>query len=193
MQLLASEGARVQQRLSAAQAQAQRAKLVRDQNAEVADLSSRLKGYAGRVTAPVASDQQKAFHATHERALARARRLWAKEQTFPAGSLQAGQVDLAIGQVSIQLETFDLPWENTMAMGRDHIKQYDEAIAKSLCRHKADPALTNCFEQDAAVQEYQAARPVVLGRVDDLEATLSADKATMKEIVDQADAYSRSR
>ena len=193
VQLLTSEGIRVQQRLSDAQAQAQRAKLIRDQNAGVADLNRRLNEYAARVTAPAATDQQKAFHATHERALARARQLWEKEQTFPRGSLQAGQVDLAIEQVSIRLDTFNLPWENTLDTGRDHIKQHDEEIASSLCRHKSDPGLTNCFEQDAAVQAYQAARPVVLKRIDDLEATLSADKLTMKGIAEQADAYSKSR
>ena len=193
VQLLTSEGVRVQQRLSDAQAQAQRAKLIRDQNAGIADLNRRLNEYATRVTAPAATDQQKAFHATHERALARARQLWEKEQTFPRGSLQAGQVDLAIGQVSIQLDTFNLPWENTLDMGRDHIKKHDDEIDRSLCRQKPDPVLTNCLEQDAAIQAYQAARPVVLKRIDDLVATLNTDKAAMKAIVDQAEAYSSSR
>jgi division protein CdvB (Snf7/Vps24/ESCRT-III family) len=190
---LTSEGHDVQQRLSVAKAQSQRAKLLRDQNAEIADLNRRLQEYAARVTATTADDQQKAVHAAHDKALARARQLWEKEQTLPRGSYEGGQVAYAIRQVSFQLESFNYPLEDAPKVGRDHIKQYDEEIAKSLCQHRSDPALTNCFEQDAAVQAYHAARPVVLKRMDDLDATLSADKATMKGIVDAADAYSSSR
>lgn len=193
VQQLTSEGLGVEQRLSAAQAQAQRAKLLHDQNAEVADLNRRLQEYAGRVTSTAADDQQKSFHSTHEKALARARQLWEKEQTSPRGSYQAGQVSYAIGQVSFQLDSFNFPLENVPSVGRDHIKQFDGQITKSICQHRPDPALTHCFEQDAAVQAYHAARPIVLKRMDDLEATLSADKETMKGIVDEADAYSSSK
>ena len=83
--------------------------------------------------------------------------------------------------------------QDALSAGRDHLKQYDQEIAKSLCQHKPDPGLTYCFEQDSAVQAYNAARPVVLKRIEDLEATLSADKATMKGIVDDAQAYSSSK
>lgn len=116
-----------------------------------------------------------------------------KEQTLPRGSYQAGQVVYAIGQVSFQLDSFNYPLEDAPNVGQDHVKKYDEEIAKSLCQHRPDPALTHCFEQDTAVQAYHAARPVVLKRIGDLEATLSADKAAMKGIVEDANAYSSSR
>ena len=141
----------------------------------------------------MADDQQKKVQAAHEKALAQARQLWVKEQTLPGGSYQAGQVAFAIGQVSFQLESFNFPLQDAPKVGRDHLKQYDEEIAKSLCQRKPDASLTHCFEQDAAVQAYRVARPVVLKRIDDLEATLSADKAAMQGIVDEANAYSSSR
>ena len=115
--------------------------------------------------------------------------IWEKEQTFSRGSVHAVQVDVAIGQVSIQLDSFNIPRENLLNVGRDHIKQYDGEIAASICQRRPDPALSHCFEHDAAVQAYQAALPVVLERIGDLEVTLKADRATMKSVVDQADAY----
>jgi hypothetical protein len=193
VQKLKAEGAVMQQRQAAADREARRLRQLREQNDAVADLNRRLTEYAGRVTSPKADAQDKAIRDAHEKALAQARQLWTKEQSFPRGSYQAGQVAFAIGQVSFRLESFDNPLEDLPNVGRDHVKQYDGEITNSVCRHHPDASLSHCFEQDAAVQAYQAARPVVLKRMDDLAATLSADKAAMKSVVDEADEYSRSK
>lgn len=191
VQQLTARGAAIQQRLNVEQAQAAQAKLLADQNNSVADLNRRLTEYAARVTSPNADKQNSAFHATHAKALAQARKYLEKEQTFPRGSYQAGQGAYAIGQVSYQLDSYNYPIEDVPKTGRSHISGYDEEIARSICQHSHDPALTHCAEQDAAIQAYRAARPVVLKRMDDIEATLRDDKAAMKGVVDQAEAYSR--
>src|SRR2546423_5964473 len=71
-----------------------------DTNAAVLDLNKRLVAYATMVQSPQATKEDKAFHAAHSNALAKAQRGWTMEQRYPRGSLQANEVYLAINDVA---------------------------------------------------------------------------------------------
>jgi hypothetical protein len=170
---------------SAIQEQKRRA----DEDASVAILNKKLADYAAMVQSPQATQQVAMFHAAHVKALERARHSWEMEQRHPKGSLQSGQVYLAVNQVSLDLSTYDLDWQALPDQGRSHLKAFDKAIAQSPCAH-GYTELTACAEQRTAIHAYQVARPVVEARMADAEATLKNDAAAMKAIVDQAQAYS---
>ena len=124
--------------------------------------------------------------------MAQAQHGWEIEQRYPKGSLQASQVYLAINQVALNLSTYDLPWQQFVDTGHTHVQQFDAAISKSPC-HQQGPelVLSNCLTKEpAAITAYQTARTVVLGETSDLTTTMSNDDATMKVIVNEAQAYS---
>jgi len=175
---LRTEGAAIQQQ-----------RHIADVNAAVADLNKRLTDYAAMIQSPKNEQQIAAFHTAHAKTLERLRHGLEIEQKYPKGSFQAGQVAFAIGQIEFQLQAYDNPWDDVPARGRIHIEQFDTAIAHSLCRTNED--LTNCSQQPAAVRAYQAARPLVLRRCDDIEVTLKNDAASIKAIVAQANDYAR--
>lgn len=163
-------------------------KRLADEDASVAALNKKLTDYAALVRQPQADQQLATFHAVHTKALERARHGLEIQQKYPKGSLQASQVDLAIIQIQVQLQGYDINWDGVPERGRTHVHQFDTDIGQSVCR--TNPALDNCTKQPAAVQAYQTVRAIVLRRSDDIETTLKKDEAAMKAIVEQAGTYS---
>jgi hypothetical protein len=166
----------------------QRQKHLADEDAAVADLNKRLTDYAAIVQAPQKVETFTEFHATHVHAVEQAQRQWAAEQKYPRTSFQAGQLDFAVSHTAFNLNLYDNAWDNMVSQGRVHLQQFDAAIAESPCHQS--PTLPHCGNQPAAIQVYEAAKPVVKKRIDDIASTLKNDAATMKGLTDQALDYS---
>ncbi len=165
---------------------------INDENATVAALNERLTEFTAKVQNPRIAHELAEFHATHEKTLAKARHNLKVEQTHPPGSVQANQIDVAILQVQIGLESYDSQWESAANRNLDHLRDLDKAIAQSLCA-RSEARLSNCDSAPETIRAYQAIKPLVKSRSADVLATIKADHMTMDIIVKQADAYSEGR
>lgn len=168
----------------------QRQRHIDEENKAVAALNKKLTDYASMVQAPRNEELRKTFHAIHESALAKARHALEVEQRYPRNSVQASQVSVDISQINISLQTYDNQWRAVPEQGRSHLKDFDIAIASSLCKHP-DALLSNCSAQSAAIQLYQTAKPIVEQRISDIESTIRADQARMAVIVKRAEDYTK--
>jgi hypothetical protein len=187
VQQLQTQGAEIQQLRTEEVATQHQQKRLADEDAAVAALDKRLTEYAALVRQPVVDRQLAAFHAVHAHALERARHGLEIQQRYQKGSVQAGQMGVAINQIEVQLQVYDNPLYMLPEQYRTHIRQFDIAIAQSICHVQKN--LPNCAQQPDAVQAYQSVRTLVLRRADDIEMTLKKDDAAMKAIVAQADGY----
>jgi hypothetical protein len=187
VQQLQAQGATIQQQQAQEAAIQRQQKQLAEEDAAVAALNKKLTDYAAMVRQPQGDEQLAAFHAVHEKALERARQGLETQKQYPKGNVRAGQTDVAINQVEVGLQVYDNPLYALPEQYRTRIRQFDNAIAQSPCHTQEN--LANCAQQSAAVQAYQAVRPMVLHRADEIDATLKSDDAAMKAIVAKADAY----
>lgn len=167
---------------------------ISDINEAAGNLVDELNAYVTKIQThrDLASQELGKFHAAHAKALAQAQHGWEIEQRYPKGSVQASQMYLAINQISLDLSTFDLPWQQFVDTAHTHVQQFDGAIFKSPC-HQQGPelVLSNCLTNEpAAIAAYKTARTMVVDNASDVSNTMGNDDTTMKSLVDQAQAYS---
>ena len=189
VQHLSDQAQAIRQKLQAQTAQAEQVRHSADLDSQVDSLNRRLTNYAVMVQSAKAQQQIAAFHHAHEQLLAKARKDLDIEHTYRRGSYAASQGDFAISQLQFQLSSVNFNWMDMPSTGRAHLKEFDAAIAQSPC--SAQPDLSHCAAQPAAVRAYQTARTVVAKRCDDVEATMKNDDAAMKSLVEQAEQYTR--
>jgi hypothetical protein len=177
---------RLHQQQMAAQEAAQEEALqqrVTNENQYAATLANTLNQYAAKVQA---HHDLNAFHEAHSTILAAAQHDLEIERGYPHGSVPAGQVDVRINQLGVQLTQFDIPYSQHMDLGRVHLHEFDAAIGKSPCYTTHD-ALSNCPQEHEAEVVYQHAKVIVQGEIDDVEATIKRDADTMQRIIKEAD------
>jgi hypothetical protein len=179
------------QQLSAQGTAIQQQRKIADLDAQVANLNKRLTDYAAMVTGAKNDQQIASFHAAHEKQLERARHGLQMQQKHPRGSVSANEVEVAIIQLQVDLTQYDLDWESVQERGATHLREFDNAIAQSPCAH-GHPDLLHCAGQPAAIQAYEAAKPVVQKHGADVAATLKNDTATMQGLVSAARKYASS-
>jgi len=156
-----------------------------DENNVVKTLASKLEDYAARVEA---EHELSAFHAAHAKLLDAARHDLEIQKTFPKGSFAASQVDFRINQLAFQLNQFDIPWSNAVDQGKEHRREFGQAIASSPC-HTSSDSLSGCSEEGEAEAAYAKAKTIAWGEDQDVISTIAQDHAAVKAITQQADLY----
>jgi hypothetical protein len=177
---------RLRQQQVAAQERARDEALQRriaDENQYAAALADALNRYATKIQT---HHDLNAFHEAHSKILASAQHDLEIERGYSSGSVPAAQVDTRINQLGVQLTQFDIPYSQTVDLGRMHLQEFDAVIAKSPCYTSRD-TLSNCSSEHDAEVAYHDAKVIVQGELDDIEATLKRDEDAMKRIIKEAD------
>jgi len=165
-------------------------KHIADQNEAAAVLNKQLSEYVARISDPINAQRLHEFHATHEAALAKAKRGLHAQRAYPRNSVTASQISVSVSQIAISLETYDIGWERAVLGGRTHLQELDAAVAGSVCS-RPDAPLSSCDAQPASIEAYRAVKPMVERNLTDIESTLKTDRITMDAIVKQANDYAR--
>lgn len=169
-----------------------RRRRIKDEDASVAELNKRLNDYVATVQTTRNTSLLAEFHATHEKALATARRDLVVQRSYPYKSVQASQIAVAIDQAQVGLWSYDVQWEGTVKQGRAHLQDFNTAIAQSPCARSGFRP-SNCESAPEAIRAYQVVKLLVERRCAEIMSTIETDHATMDIIARQAHAYTMGR
>jgi hypothetical protein len=146
------------------------------------NLADNLNRYAAMIQA---HHDLNPFHETHAKILAAAQHDLEIEHKYSHGSVQAGQTDVRINQLGVQLTQFDIPYSQALDRGRLHLQEFDAAIAKSPC-HTSQDALRNCSRERDSEAAYHDARAILQAELDDIAGTVKRDEDAMNGIIKEA-------
>jgi hypothetical protein len=185
---LSAKGQAVYQSITAA-------KRVADENAKVVAVTNELNAYSAKIEATNAGAEpysrfSSGVHEQLAKILDAARKDLDIEARLKAGDgmhqAQGGQVQARIGQLNAQLTMVNIPYLQSAGTWRQHIQQFDAALASSPCMANTRPSPIPCTDESAAEQRYLAVRSTVLQRADELEAAVKDSAAAMESVNKQA-------